>query len=740
MKKLKIMFFLIIPILLFSPNIVYGDETNDSLTESFVTVENRIVTGNNIQLVLDNTIVNNFYWQYFGSNESHNNLTITVSEGLSQIICYGQVSEQQIIQKDIYFYNKLGYTFISFYSEDSALNNGLNYLTENNLLEQSEAETISIDYYDNYELEYEVSYLPESEPSAAPLSAGSENSSVAKGKIMLEYKKDDGTYKTIPFKFVKVRLFAKIGSIETEIASGFTNEDGYFNIPYPNQNVENYQLYYKIKVESYTFSINTATIYYTKSDYMSDVNDGDITNFGKITYLYAQDNLSDAFYIHQAMVMGQEFVRNISPMALKNDNDINSDEYKHLSVFYPYFSTSFSFKGHCFIEEKGFKSERFYLPLHEYAHFVEQSMGLYSATIDEIIKNNPNHSEIEDHFEYKEEKEYAMELTWTESWANAFAYIVQFENEEEYFETDTFLEGKERYETVNQPGYPLLGDDEKNNLGEAQELAVTGFLLDLYDNPSMYPILGEYKETDNVCISAYNWFLDTTNLNSYAITTLTEFAKAIMSAEKENLLGIGELFSTFRISPKILSITNIDDVDKDVAPIITFHAGGSTANYNNKIELAIFDDRLVMIDKIEWEKVPISNKKEEEFEISTSFWQSIGEGMSDKEDIYICILGYNIKDKQISGGYFSNFIKLEITYEHICSFNFRYLANSDKVSHTAYCICGKTKYEICVCDFNRPGPYKCEKCRQLLRFVPSYYHRIGNPVYIENKKDQEESE
>ncbi len=625
MKKLKIMFFLIIPILLFSPSIVYGDETDDDLTENFVTVENRVVTGNQVQLVLDNTIVNNFYWQYFGSNESHNNLTITVSE------------------------DKLGYTFISFYSEDSALNNGLNYLTENNLLEQSQAETISIDYYDNYELEYEVSYLPESEPSAAPLSVGSENNSVAEGRITLEYKKDDETCKTIPFKFVKVRLFAKIGSSKTEIASGFTNEEGYFNIPYPNQNVENYQLYYKIKVESYTFSIHTATIYYTKSAYMSGVNDGDTTNFGWITYCYAQDNLSDAFYIHQAMVMGQEFVRNISPMALKNDNDINSDEYKHLSVFYPYFSTSFSFKGYCFIEEKGFKNERFYLPLHEYAHFVEQSMGLYSATLGEIIENNPNHSEIEDHFVDKKEKEYAMELTWTESWTNAFAYIVQFENEADYFETDTFLEGKEKYETVNQPGYPLLEDDEKDNLGEAQELAVTGFLLDLYDNPSMYSALGEYNEIDNVCISAYKWFSNTTNLNSYAITTLTDFAKAIMSAETEKLLEIGELFSTFRISPKILSVVNIDDVDKNVAPIINFNAGGSIANYNNKIELAIFDDRLVMIDKIEWKKVPISNQKEEEFEIPTSFWQSIGEGMSDKEDIYIYVfLATILKTNQLA--------------------------------------------------------------------------------------------
>ena len=63
------------------------------------------------------------------------------------------------------------------------------------------------------------------------------------------------------------------------------------------------------------------------------------------------------------------------------------------------------------------------LLIHEYGHFVQYTMGTYGSDLLEMWKNDPSHSVSADHFSEGRDKEYAMELTWSEAWATTFSFI-----------------------------------------------------------------------------------------------------------------------------------------------------------------------------------------------------------------------------------------------------------------------------------------------------------------------------
>ena len=111
------------------------------------------------------------------------------------------------------------------------------------------------------------------------------------------------------------------------------------------------------------------------------------------------------------------------------------------------------------------------------------------------MKNNPTHSLTDDHFDDKPEKEYAMELTWTESWANVFSLMAQKYYKNKYTNVFGFGDNslnKNDLEKANKELY---------NSCEAQELAVSKVLWDLFDS-SLTGDIGESH--DNISLNCVN--------------------------------------------------------------------------------------------------------------------------------------------------------------------------------------------------------------------------------------------
>ena len=224
-------------------------------------------------------------------------------------------------------------------------------------------------------------------------------------------------------------------------------------------------------------------------------------------FAYDEDSITtSAAYVFQGMLVGERFAEKMG---------FNTNTYVH--VFYPIPIENWDHEAGCTgvhpfygaaIGKDRFKDID--TLIHEYGHFVQHELGIYGCDYLEMYENDPTHVPDKDHFSDKPDKEYAMELTWSEAWASAFSLLAQEYYAGQYKGISGFADIK--IYDINYETYETLPAS-----GEAQEDAVTAMLWDLYDAYSS-------KESfDNVSWGYQKWWSRTTIKGTYTLTHFSVF-------------------------------------------------------------------------------------------------------------------------------------------------------------------------------------------------------------------------
>lgn len=500
----------------------------------------------------------------------------------------------------------------------------------------------------------------------------------------------------LPLKNMRVDLYNDNILGAEWLGSTYTNLDGYYCFEFINDTSwkENggYDVFIRCKPNSYTFEIardwvfSFLTYYYFETEPILNVTSGTTTDFN-VRVLYDESNMGNrAFYISQGLVTAQRFALEMG---------METDDFLH--VIYPF---SNDYTAFCLGEYSGIGKPYFNdfdTIMHEYGHFVEGVLGNYGSSLVDIILYNPNHYSHTDHFYDKNNKQFAMDLTWSESWATAFAQIAQQKYLTEY-------NGKVS-------GYGDIFDGENYetyistlNSCEAQEDAVIASLWDLFDS-------GTNESYDNMSLSYAKWWEMTTRNN---IQTLTDFFEVVNEYYPEYRSQVGEIFGAHQISPSNLTITNLSNVSENVAPQFSWTVNGSTYNPNNQFKLVFYNSDGTLVYQTELFTSSLQYNQTYTYSMSSINWNSVLSNFTNVADLNIVVQGFH-SASPISGPYNSKYVSLSIEFtEHSCDYSYRYLPyNSSK--HKSICSCGDYVLRPHAVSATQAGRYKtCVDCGYLV--------------------------
>ena len=329
------------------------------------------------------------------------------------------------------------------------------------------------------------------------------------------------------------------------------------------------------------------------------------------------------------MAEAQKFAHDFANMPL---NEL------HLNVAFPGTVTSFSWNG--FSAINGNNWNNWETIMHEYGHYVENVMGTYGATLWEIILNNPNHLIGTDHLNDKKDKEYAMELAWSEAWATAFAMIA-YDNIS-YFSNISFANGIQYYIDRYNSYQPVIKES-----GEGQEEALIAYLWDLYDY--------DEETGDDISLRTTAFFNATLKDGMY---TLTDFIRDFEINYSNYLDDNGQLLENSQIAPDLLPFEN--KVESNMPPTINFYPNGSSYNPNNEFDLQFFSSDGRLLGTFPGISATVNgNKSLATYNFRQESWDLIYSYIKPYPYVYVSLLGYHNKDPK-SGPYRSAFEILKV--------------------------------------------------------------------------------
>ena len=309
------------------------------------------------------------------------------------------------------------------------------------------------------------------------------------------------------------------------------------------------------------------------------------------------------------------------------------------------------------------KYNDFYTTIHEYGHYVENRMGNYGSNVknqiyevlpDNIIEvftpfslilqvmEDYSHIVEENHFdETNTTKDFQMELTWSESWATAFAKIA-YQKYSKNYPGVLFNEGYDYETNIDEHGNVDIPYD-----GEAQEYAVASFLWDLYDNtPS------EEGDTINDLTDRQWWDLTTANNTC----TIHDFTTNIIENHPELIIdGMGSLLSKHKISPVVLDTINPPCSFGNLR--LNWISNGGSSHKNNKFRVAFIDENGVVLYISETEINAVKTTDDYYYyDVPQDIWITVL-GNKTGDEVYAIILG-RLEGAADKASYFSKPIKV----------------------------------------------------------------------------------
>ncbi len=453
-------------------------------------------------------------------------------------------------------------------------------------------------------------------------------------------KSDDfDEYHLLPLSNVKVALYRTDTGVSVPWATTYTDDFGNYVFTEDMIDLDSQdKLYMRVFAESETIVMSRDWIFSWLTKYYGviEIDCPNSENYeiklnAELKY-DEDDNLYKMFNCLQLMELAERFAFD---MGFQTDNQV--------SVVLADYDIAF-----CYYTFSSISSIDYYknpdVVMHEYGHFVECMMGNYGSDLFEIILNNPEHSGGIDHFIDKSSKQYAMELTWSESWATAFAQIAQTYFSEELIDNtylvnytssiEDFNDGKDQgfiYEQFLPQSYSC----------EANENTIIAMLWDLFDNTNEY--------FDTITLGYQGWWDVTSRGN---VTTLTEWMEYIDIWHSEHKKSIAELMSYYKISPSDFTITN-NNISETNPPEFSWVANGSTKYPNDKFEIIMYTTE----NRVVFESGLLEGTT---YTMSLSDWQRVLDKLGANIYIKVTVAGYSSQVVQ-SGPYYSNFYNIDFS-------------------------------------------------------------------------------
>ena len=602
---------------------------------------------------------------------------------------YATYENNVVVKSSVYTYRANNKVYVSEVSKDKAWNDWIE-----DLIHIGE---VAIDTAREWYYEQCGGYSEEYTPQADELL---ENNSLY-GKTIIQGKLfwEEESSVVAPLIKVNVQLIKKVDGVTQIIGSQYTDADGSFRFDINNAdwNDSGEDIFIRWWLEAQTFKITNNWVfnhYCFQSSLKTGISEGTVENF---YYIIPQDEglmHYKATYVHQAMTISERFAIQMG-MSIP---DYSSGTKTKLNVAHP---SIFEKADNAYCFGNDFQSlacigrnewKNIDLITHEYGHYVQYLMNTYGANLLEIFCNDPQHHPLADNFSDKWEKEYAMELTWSEAWASVFStlsehyYWHRTEREYGYFENSVMSDNSCLKFNLEIPDNNSYDHDEdastpsKDNRGESQEAAVRAFLWDLYDDYS------SSEEFDEINLGYRNWWIYTTQSGMYTLEDFTQYMEANNSHLRDKF---GKILSHHRISPEIISVS---DCSKTEPPTVTWKINGSEDHPNNRFKILFYGISNNLLGETEMITVNASHESSYSYQIPQSVWQSVLEELDyhcyKEYKIKILVAGYRydftyISDssRSLSGPYISAYMEKIIEVVHTFEYE-----QYDSTSHILTCL------------------------------------------------------
>ena len=596
-------------------------------------------------------------------------LKLIATDEFGVIDVFATYSDGKTIKSSIYTYKTENHVYVSDISQDQAWYDCYKEKYDNN--------QITLQEWQNEYSKLSVNFSKDDVDSIEKIAIQTDNNTrntttTINGRWRWELA--DGT--RLPLAQTKIELRYENGLLSPKIATTYTDNDGYFSFSISDfedlySDNSGVNIFLRCFSSSYTFEVSQDWLVlnnHTDTDMINNVVAGTTTTINKYVIYNASNNVTKRFYVQQGMVLAQRFAYE---MGFNTDNFIR--------VAYPGLGQNMSDSGFCWgtVLDNSFcaigkdRFNDFDTIIHEYAHFVQASKGIYGHKLIDMVLDGPDHNLPDDNFTEKDDKEYAMSLTWSESWATAFSQIAQ-----EFFKS-------------SYPGVPGLADISDKAINpnndpnkytyetftkeyrscEAQELAVIAFLWDIYDFTN--------ESYDNFSTGPHDWWNCTTEAGTY---TLTDFFNVIKTYYPSCVKMVAELMSAHQISAGNVTVSMSSNISSVAQPIVSWSINGSQDHPNNRFKVVFYDSEKNVIVKSPEIATNLSYTDTFNYTVSQSLWNQVLGNKCEKFTIYVSIESW--RNDIPSGPYLSKFIPIEIdmsTYIHFYS-NTRYMEHSFELS------------------------------------------------------------
>ena len=626
---------------------------------------------------------------------------IVATDEFGTLDVYATYEDDVVVKRSIHTYKRANRVYVSDVSKDQAWYNWIEELVELGELALNEAQELY------YELcaEYVEEYAPTAEETLAETSIA--DKTVVQGKLFWQESETE----IAPLIRVKVQLIKKTNGITQIIDSQYSGVDGSYKFVINNSdwNDSGEDIFIRWWLEAKTFKVTNNWIvdhYCFQGSLKENITEGSVEALYYMIPYDTSTNHYKATYVHQAMGIAERFAIDMG-MNVPN-YDSTSETRTKLNVAYPSWLVTQG-SAYCFghdVQSVASIGKSNWQDVdaitHEYGHYVQYLLDIYGANLLEIVCNNPEHHPLADYFSEKWEKEYAMELTWSEAWASTFSTLSEhyywYRTEREYWYFDdnvssvismksgamsnnSFLGWD--LETPHNSSYNHDGDvstPTKDNRGEAQEATINAFLWDLYDD---YSSLETFDEVN----LGYNlWWYYTTKSGIY---TLEDFTQRMYNDRPDLRDKIGKIMSFYKIAPEIKSVSACN---KNTPPIITFDTNGSQDHPNNVFEILFYDESGNLLGQTG--QIEVKNTSRIEYTASDldNVWGFVLDELNYSCDqtykIYVAVAGYYDDDsllvgnstRRLSGPYISSYAEIVLPIEH--SFEYQQI---NSTSHKLIC-------------------------------------------------------
>lgn len=386
--------------------------------------------------------------------------------------------------------------------------------------------------------------------------------------------------KTHPLQQAKVEIVDDDVTVDDIVATTYTNTSGNFSVTFANQTGASENGGCDIFVRAYPQSSNiTVTTILGGSYSLKTPVTMDVTgNVGTIYQVLNPCDTAKSFQIHQAAIVGAQYVKSLSGTTPANCNvrypqsDSQSNSYK-LSAIWINASTYYSWD----------------VILHEYAHYIQD---VYNTENNPADGHNPDSNLIDMYVSNGSSlsvaKDKGCRLAWGEGWATYFAVSAQI------------------HQGIAGLGIPGAGDASFDDLygnwfrncetelgrGEGNEMAVTCVLWDLADSTSWN---GSKTETHDSLSLGYQAVWNYT-LGSGG-TTLSNFVNYVYSKlSTTNYCSVGSILAKQNITADALRTNNSVSTNyyfsSDIAPTFSWTAAKGSVKCIDNYELQIYDTSL----------------------------------------------------------------------------------------------------------------------------------------------------